>query len=454
MNAEALDPRPRTITGPRLGRVHDRVLHVLAEVDAGAPADRALANAFRRARDLGATERAQVKEEVYGLLRRRRQAQDALHRGMAALRRSLDLFDAPILLRLELLTHLALEGADLAALEARDRFAARRVPKLMARIVEGRLPASKASPEERVAVELSLPSWIYRRLAAALGAEEATRIGRALLERAPVTLRVDDSRLEREAFLAQLAEQALAARPTPHAPHGVRLETRSDLRDWAELQDARVEVQDEGSQLVALAVAPQPGDAVLDACAGAGGKTLALWSAMRGQGQLVALEPDKKKVDALKKRLGAAAAGGVQVIASALEELPEARRGTFDRVLVDAPCTGTGTLRRHPDLKWRLSESDLGRETGRQLRLLGSALAALKPGGLLIYATCSVLREENEAVVEAFVRTAPEVSPVALASLWGPDLSRHLGAGPMVRIGPGPDETGPDGFFVAALRRD
>lgn len=449
-----LDPRPRVNTGPRLGRIHDRVLHVLAEVDAGAPADRALANAFRRARDLGSGERAQVKEEVYGLLRRRRLARDALFRGLAAARKDPALFDPPILLRLELLTHLALEGASVADLAARDPYAARRVPSLFDRIASGRLPPGKHGSLETEAIEVSLPTWLYRRLRDGLGPDQAKTVGRALLERAPVTLRVDVTRLSRSDFIERLAKRGVAARPTEHAPFGVVLDARVDLRDWEETEDARVEVQDEGSQLVALAVAPQPGERVLDACAGAGGKTLALWSMMRAEGELVALEPDRKKVEALRRRLSAAGAHRVRVEPTEIEALPEALRGRFDRVLVDAPCTGTGTLRRHPDLKWRLEDADVGREAARQGRLLGGAFAAVRPGGLLVYATCSVLREENEAVVERLVASAPELDPFPLERLWEKEIARRLNAsGAMARIGPGPGADGPDGFFVAALAR-
>jgi 16S rRNA (cytosine967-C5)-methyltransferase len=450
MADEALDPRPKTASGPRLGRVHDRVLHALAEIDAGAAADKALANEFRRARDLGPKERAQVREEVYGLLRRRRQARDALERGLAACRKDPKLFDPPILLRLELLAHLAVEGASLRDLQLRDRFAARRVPKLFERITTGRLPPAKRGELEAAAVACSFPTWLLRHLVDAFGLDAATTIAEALGERAPLTVRVDPTRLERDAFAATLAERGISTNPTALAPHGLVLEQHVDLRGFEETKDGRVEVQDEGSQLVTLAVGARPGERVLDACAGAGGKTLGLWAAMGGEGELVAIEPDPKKADALRRRLRAAGADGARVIGAQLEALPDALRGRFDRVLVDAPCTGTGTLRRHPDLKWRLDPGDVAREASRQRRLLGAALAALRPGGYLVYATCSVLREENEAVVEEMVKVEPRLDPAPLAAVWGRDLSARLGAGAAARIGPGPGPGGPDGFFVAA----
>lgn len=452
---KAPDPRPRTITGPRLGRIHDRVLHVLAEVDAGAPADKALSNTFRRARDLGSSERASVSEEVYGLLRHRRRARDILHRHMRALKKPPELFAPPILLRLELLTHLALDGADLDALRNRDPFAAKRIPKLMERVLGGKLGKTKRSEEEEDAIRYSLPTWMWRRLRDGVGPEVASATAEALLNRAPVCLRVDESRMSREALLERLANEQVPAHPTAFSPWGVVLEQRVDIRSWPELLDARVDVQDEGSQLVVAALAAQPGETILDACAGAGGKSLALWSAMRGEGELMAVEPDAKKLDVLRRRLDAAGAKkSVKVEAKALEELPESFRGSFDAILVDAPCTGTGTLRRHPDLKWRLDEAEIATEASRQARLLGSALSLLKPGGRLVYATCSVLREENEAVVEELSRSAPELDPVPLAETWGLELAKTLGAkGAMHRIGPGPGSDGPDGFFVASFRK-
>ena len=444
---------PQMASGPRLGRVHDRVLHILAEVDAGAAADRALANAFRRARDLGSHERAQVKQEVYGLLRRRRLAQDKLQRGLAALKKSPDLFDPPIWLRFELLVHLLLEGVPLPELETRDRYAARRVPQLLERIEKGRLPASKTGAVEQAAIKASMPTWLYRRLIEGLSDVQAEQIGQALLERAPLTLRVDNYRFDRESFLQSLSEQKIVARPTILAPHGVIVETQTDFRDWEVFKDARVEVQDEGSQLLAHALGAQAGERVLDACAGAGGKTLALWSAMEGKGQLVAVEPNRKKFDALKRRLKPIDNHTIELQNQSLENVAGSMRGTFDRVLVDAPCTGTGTLRRHPDLKWRLDEASIKTEVDRQVRLLGAALPLLRPGGVLLYATCSVLQEENEAVAEHIVKAAPELDPLPLSETWGTALSQTLQATAMARIGPGPAPTGPDGFFVAAFRR-
>ncbi|MBX2810369.1 MAG: RsmB/NOP family class I SAM-dependent RNA methyltransferase [Myxococcales bacterium] len=453
--SSAIDPQPRAITGPHLGRIHDRVLHVLAEVDTGYPADRSLANTFRRARDLGSHDRQQVKEEVYGLLRRRRLAQDQLLRGLRALKKSPELFDPPMWLRLELLTHLILEGATLANLTYRDAYAVKRIPNLFQRIAKKTPrspPTTTTKSIDRAAIEVSLPTWLYQRLADGVGIEKAQEIAQALLERAPLTLRVDHHRSTRSQILQMLAEQGISAQPTPIAPHGIIVDQRIDLRNSALFQEGLVEVQDEGSQLVAMALGAQPGEHVMDACAGAGGKTLALWANMRRQGRLVAIEPDKKKHDALKTRLPTAGRT-VEVMPVALEDLPANQHGSFDRILVDAPCTGTGTLRRHPDLKWRLKPEDLAKECERQIHLLGAALPLLKPGGIIVYATCSVLREENETIAEHIVASAPELNPHPLGELWGQAIAKHFGQGAMCRIGPGPHANQADGFFIAAFVR-
>lgn len=453
---DGFDPQPKHTTGPRLGRIHDRVLHVLAEVDSGAAADRALANAFRRARDLGARERHQIKEEVYGLLRRRRLAQDALYRSLKVLKKDPKLFDAPIGLRLEILAHLILEGSSIADIKTRDDYASRRVPQLFDRILkETQKPKDETIPSsiERAAISVSLPTWIYQNLVNGLGKNQADTIAKALLERAPFTLRVDEHRISRNEVLSELHALGLEAHPTTVAPHGIVVGSRTDLSQIETFQDAKVEVQDEGSQLIAHAAQPQPGERILDACAGAGGKTLALWAAMHAKGQLVAVEPDKKKYDVLRRRLKSHAPS-IELHHTSLDSLPTSMHGTYDRILVDAPCTGTGTLRRHPDLKWRLKPEDLKAETARQIHLLGAAMPLLKPQGVLIYATCSVLREENEAIAEDIVHAAPELNPLPLERLWGTELSRTLGAeSSMVRIGPGPGPSGPDGFFIAAFQR-
>jgi len=319
--------------------------------------------------------------------------------------------------------------------------------------VDDRLPpVKKRSNVEAVAIDLSMPTWLATRLVDAFGEERTRQIGAALSARAPVTLRVDPSRASRDAVLEQIREREPEAKATLLSPHGVTLPRAVDLPAWPLYKSGTVDLQDEGSQLIALAATPEQGQAVLDGCAGAGGKTLALSAFTGGRLELVALEPDRHKLGELKRRAQRADVE-VQTHPVGLEDLPDALKGRFDVVLVDAPCTGTGTLRRAPDLAARLKETDLERDTTRQRFLLASAFEALKPGGRLVYATCSILREENEAMVAHFLSTEPRLSPVPLSEVWGEELAEKLGATHEARIGPGPGERGPDGFYVATMRK-
>lgn len=441
-------------TGPRrLGRVLDRILDAYAQTKAGTPADRALKQVFGRARDLGSRERAEVGDALFGVLRAERRLEDRLKRAAKAERRDLSMVDTPVIQRLMILAWLADQGASVADLEATDRFGARRIPKLFDRIVQGRLPpVKKRSPLEQLAIDLSLPTWLVERLVNAFGEERTTALGQALDGRAPVTLRVDPSRRSRDEALALIREMVPEAAPTQLSPLGITLPRAVDLPRWPLYAEGAVDLQDEGSQLIALACGVQPGQAVLDACAGAGGKSLTLWGLMGGEGRLTALDPDAHKLGELRRR-AARVDARIDAHKGGLETLPDSFRERFDLVLVDAPCTGTGTLRRAPDLANRLKDADVPKEAARQRTLAAQAVAALKPGGRLVYATCSLLREENEDIVAYLLAEEPRLVAEPLADVWGEDLSARLAATHEARIGPGPDNRGPDGFYVATMRR-
>lgn len=456
----APDAQPRT--GPRrLGRVLDRILDAYARVDTGTPADKALHQVFSRARDLGSSERAEVGDVLFGVIRERRRLEDHLRRAAKAERRDFETLDKPIQHRMLVLAWLAEQGSSLADLEATDRFAARRLPKVFERIVKGRLPpAKKRSAIEALAIELSLPTWLAQRLVDAFGEARTRELGQALSVRAPVTLRVDTERLSRDEALARIrAEHEPDAEPTRLSPLGVNLPRAVDLKSWPLFKEGLVDLQDEGSQLIALAARPASPDGarMLDACAGAGGKTLALAALTGGRARLDAIEPDRHKLGELRRR-AARVDAKVNTHPIGLEALPDDLHERFDVVLVDAPCTGTGTLRRAPDLAGRLTEADLERDLNRQRVLLTSAFEALKPGGRLVYATCSILEEENEAVVQAALRNEPRLSPLPLAEVWGVELADKLAATHEARIGPGlggpprPGQ-GPDGFYVATMTK-
>lgn len=452
---DALDAQPGGAKNSRLGRTHDRILGAYGEVLSGAPADRVLRTTFKRARDLGPRERAEVSDVVYGLVRSQRTIDDRLDRGLKAEGKKRELLDAPIVTRLRVLTYLALNGAGLEALAELDPYAFKRIPKLFPRIVSGKLPAAKRTAAEELAINYSLPDFVAARLIERLGAERTQAIGAALLGRSPITIRVHRGRATRDEIRASIErEHGILVTPTMISPDGLILAEHADLASWPEFEQGLIEPQDEGSQLLALATGAAPKELVLDACAGAGGKTLALSAMMGGSGRLVALDPDPKKLEELKLRARRAQITNIEAVTGDLQSLPDKMRGVFDRVLVDAPCSGSGSWRRHPDARWRVREPELAEHHARQQRLIAGALTALKPGGLLIYATCSVLAEENEDVINGVHATDSRLVPVRLTTTLGAlasklALSEH---GDQARIGPGPSDRDPDGFFVALMQ--
>jgi 16S rRNA (cytosine967-C5)-methyltransferase len=440
----------------RLGRIDDRVIDALSRIDGSSVADRVLASTFRNARDLGSHERHEVSDTVYGVLRARRRLEDRLDRALKKLKKKPELYEDTLRVRWLVLTWLAEQGVELEALEARDPYAFRRIPGLFARVVadKGPPPDKKRTVAHRIGVTHSIPDWLAQRLIAALGEVEAERVAAALEQRAPLSLRANVAKTDRDALAARLAEaHGVDVRPTPWSPWGLLVDARSGVEGWDEHGLGQFEVQDEGSQLLALAVGAQPGQQIIDACAGAGGKTLALAAAMQGRGRIVSTDTDARKLEALQRRARRAALTNVETECVDFVTFPDRLLRWADAVLIDAPCTGTGTLRRAPDLRWRLADNEVERYHTRQAALLERAIEAVKPGGFLIYATCSVLREENEAVVQRVLDANPRLDPAPLAAVWGEALAAHFGATHQARIGPGPDADGTDGFYVARLRR-
>jgi 16S rRNA (cytosine967-C5)-methyltransferase len=335
---------------------------------------------------------------------------------------------------------------------------------------EGHAPAP-LTPDERARVETATlegapamvrgdyPEWLADRFDAAFG-ERAAEEGAALAERAPVDLRVNILKVSREQAMEKLSH--LAPEPTPLSPLGLRIALDARGRGPALAAETAyvkglVETQDESSQLAALVCAAQPGEQVLDLCAGGGGKTLALAAQMHNRGQIYAFDDDGRRLGPIHERLERAGARNVQVRAprgkaDVLADL----EGRCDLVLIDAPCTGTGAWRRHPDAKWRIAPGALDQRLADQRTLLARAARYVKPGGRLVYVTCSVLRDENEDQIAAFLAATPGFTAVAgaqMAEAAGlPDVARFAsphGAG--MRLSPA--TSGGDGFYVCALRK-
>lgn len=393
------------------------------------PADAKLSAYFRDNPKLGVKDRAFIAESVYQVLRRKR-----------LLEYLADGVDAR---RLLLAAQLRLQGVSLRDLG----------PLLNKQQTEW-AHAIKAKPTDNLppAVQADLPDWLWERLVVQYGEEQALTLARSLHAAAPLDLRVNAVKASREEVLQQFATDRIEATPTPYSPHGIRLQSKITLNRQPMFMDGKIEVQDEGSQLLAQLVAPRRGEMVADFCAGAGGKSLALGALMRNTGRLYAFDVSEKRLHNLGQRLKRSGLSNLhsQVITS--ERDPKLKRliGKFDRVLVDAPCSGLGTLRRNPDLKWRQTPQDVAELTVKQASILDSAARLVKNGGRLVYATCSLLQEENEAIVEAFLGAHPEFQLVPATEILA-QQQIPLDTGAYLKLLP--QQHGTDGFFAAALER-
>lgn len=412
-------------------------------------ADRALDFTLRRKQHLYSNERRAVAERVYGLLRRQITV-DALlqraRRGFAGLSTS-----RQDLLRLSASRVLLGEDAEriirAEALSTEDAEALERLPEA-ARALE------KLPEKERFAVAASLPDFLAERFRAEFGADAAAA-AEALNERAPLTARVNTLKTNRDGLLARLKEEGIDCRPTPLSPLGVFLETRTNAFSLASFREGLFELQDEGSQLLGMLVDPPP-TKVVDACAGAGGKALQLAADMKNRGELFALDVDEGRLDELKKRARRAGVHNVRArvipgegpeVDAALADLA----GKADRVLVDAPCSGTGTFRRKPDARYRMKPEDLANHVARQKRLLAQFAKMVKGGGRLVYGTCSLLREENEDVVQDFLRAHPGFQVRPASAQLGEAIGAKVTREGFLRLFP--HLHGTDGFFGAILVR-
>jgi 16S rRNA (cytosine967-C5)-methyltransferase len=303
-------------------------------------------------------------------------------------------------------------------------------------------------------VRAELPHWLY--LAIEQQYEDAAPLMAALTEPAPLDLRVNLIRASREAVLAELATHRVQAVATRYSPEGVRLADKPALTQWPAYREGRIEVQDEGSQLIARLVQPRRGEMVVDFCAGAGGKTLALGALMRSSGRLYALDINQRRLEGLGPRLKRSGLSNVHPVAIRNESDIRVKRlhGKCDRVLVDAPCSGSGTLRRNPDLKWRFDEVELARVIEVQRSVLAAAARLLKPGGRLVYATCSLLSLENDDVVREFVTANPGFHIVPASDVLA---SQAIMVDHAQRFAPYfvmlPHLHATDGFFAAVIER-
>jgi 16S rRNA (cytosine967-C5)-methyltransferase len=303
------------------------------------------------------------------------------------------------------------------------------------------------------ATRVECPAEQEERLRAVFGENfEAEMIG--MQSGAPLDLRVNLLKCTAEQSINMLAKDNVAGDPTPFCPWGIRLREKTFLSNTKAFREGFVDIQDEGSQLIGLVCAAAPGQQVLDYCAGAGGKTLALAGTMANKGRIVAMDLEGARLEKARPRFRRAGVHDIIEVRPLSDEKHrkwfKRQKGTFDVTLVDAPCSGSGTWRRNPDMRWRNYGPDFAELLTTQAEILEKVANTVKPGGRLVYATCSLYREENEDQVEAFLAKHPEYKVLPLAAAW-PAQTPVPGDGPYLRLTP--DQHNTDGFFAAILQR-
>lgn len=409
----------------------DQVQRVLGEILQWTyPADAALSHWLRHHPNLGARDRSEVAEAVYDVLRHLRRYRQFGESGVGPASRRLAILGLNATLGAEALE----EGMDAAEAEWLKRVSQIDLATLP-RVIRG-----------------SIPDWLDERLALM---DSPDTLVEALNRQASLDLRVNPLKVERDAMLTELQQSAGRYEPVamPYSPWGIRMEGRPAINRWPQFENGSIEVQDEGSQLLALLVAPRRGEMIIDFCAGAGGKTLLLGALMRSTGRLYAFDVSAARLARAKPRFARSGLSNVVPVVIDSENDSRVKRlaGKAQRVLVDAPCSGIGTLRRNPDLKWRQHPQALAELGQLQERILNSAARCVAPGGRLVYATCSLLAEENEVQAERFLASHPDFERLDAAEILASRCETLKLEGPYLQLRP--DVHGTDGFFAAVFER-
>jgi 16S rRNA (cytosine967-C5)-methyltransferase len=394
-----------------------------------APADTTLSRYFKDHPRLGGRERGAIAECIYAVLRNKAFFTDRAEAGGGATMRRLVL----------------LGMADAVGFDALGGLAEDEGEWLKRQLEIDRSLLHKS-------MRANMPKWLFDKLVEQYGEEETLALADALNTPAPLDLRVNTLKANREEVMAELAQAPIAADPTPFAPLGLRIHKKPALQNLPLFKNGAIEVQDEGSQVLAQILGAKRGEMVVDFCAGAGGKTLALGAQMRNTGRLYAFDVSEKRLAKLKPRLARSGLSNVHPVAIAHERDAKIKRlaGKIDRVLVDAPCSGMGTLRRNPDVKWRQPPEAIGEMHDKQVAILDGAARLVKSGGRLVYATCSLLKEENDAVAAQFIETHPDFELVPMHKVLA-EQKIDLEMGDYLKLLPHKHQT--DGFFAAVFER-
>lgn len=405
------------------------------------PADKVIDRFFRSRRYIGSKDRAYVGELVYWVLR-----------NLALLQWNVGAqYNARLLVFAALQYRKEYKLAELDALCDGDKYS----PHTMTPSEREALLKKPAEPP--LHVRLNYPQWLEPELKKTLGGDFEKAM-QALNEQASTDLRANTLKTTRDELLAALNAEEFECEATPQSPIGIRLKKRAPIFTSPLFKAGHFEVQDEGSQMVAALVTAKPGMKVIDFCAGAGGKTLAIAAQMKNKGRVLAWDTSAKRLTQIKERLKRAGVDNVQthVLESEADAFIKRHKQSADRVLVDAPCSGTGTWRRNPDLKWRFTEKDLQKVCALQETILHSAARLVAVGGRLIYATCSILSRENEQQVQNLLKNNANFRVVCTKKIWdnivtGNENKDADNAASFFSVAPHQD--GVDGFFAAVLER-
>jgi 16S rRNA (cytosine967-C5)-methyltransferase len=422
------DNRPYVMAAVRIEQVHS----VLGEIlQWEYPSDAVLSRWMRANPKLGARDRGELADAIFDVLRHLRRYRQYSESGSGPATRRLAI--------LGLASVFSAEVLDTGLSESERDWLAR-------------VQSIDVNSLSR-AVRSSLPDWLDERLAKL---DDADALIQALNQPAPLDVRVNPLKADRNDILAQMREGGALRfdpQPTPYSPWGIRLQGRPPVNRWPMFEKGEIEVQDEGSQVLVTLVGPKRGEMIIDYCAGAGGKTLLLGALMRSTGRLYAFDVSAARLARAKPRFARSGLSNIVpvVIGANNDQRVKRLRGKAHRVLIDAPCSGLGTLRRNPDLKWRQHPDSLMELQKVQARILRQASTCVAPGGRLVYATCSLLPEENERQIESFLAENDGFTLLDASKIVRDRCENLTLAGPYLSLRP--DRHGTDGFFAAVLER-
>jgi 16S rRNA (cytosine967-C5)-methyltransferase len=418
------------------------------------PADSLIDNFFRARRYLGSKDRRFIAENTYGLLRNLRKCEYILDKSSAEISWKIDEKDRRLMLVLINLS-IGNQGRRISA-DLIPEGVKTGIPEKILFLLLEKLTAVTDFPEEppvaRIGIKYSFPDWMVKKFINQYGMEETECICAALNETAPLTLRVNTLKTNLEECRAELLKEGVETARTGFSPVGLNFLKRMNAFSIKSFREGWFEVQDEGSQLIPVVVDPKPNSKLLDVCAGAGGKTLEFSALMKNRGEIFAADINSYRLGELRKRAKRAGAQNIRVLEmDSVEDLSARFAGFFDVVFIDAPCSGIGTIRRNPGMKWSVTEKTVREVAQKQEFILRSSASLVKPGGRLVYATCTLFREENQNIVEGFLKLDPEFSLVD-AAVAGQAKKIKFTDPPFFVLHP--HIHGTDGFFCAVMKRN